>query len=395
MDKLPTEITLIIFDYINKITDKRQFLRTCKKYYEITKNSMQIAETNFKVKHFDNEKYYGVEKFTLELCDDKYFDKIPFSYFNESNKVIMKLLTIHGQLELIKFGVSKSCTFNYICSEFAAAYGHLEILKWSQLNNYHIDINWLLTIAAQNGQLEVLKWVNSNKIKNDITSESSGGSTTSLYISDLDICKQAALNGHIEILKWCKGNGYDWNVNTCSGAALNGHFEVLKWLRVNGCVWDKSSCVNAAKNGHFEILKWLRENDCPWGNTCTAAAYNGHFETLKWARANGAPWSESTCKYAAYNGHFETLKWLRENGCPWSPDSCSAAAQNGQFEILKWLRKNGCPWTIDTCTDAYNSGHIDILKWCIENGCECGERILKKVMEKNCDEEGNDSKFDD
>ncbi len=396
MDLLPTEITLIIFDYINKITDKRQFLRTCKKYYEITKNSIQIAETTFKVKHFDNEKYYGVEKFTLELCDDKYFDKISFSYF-KSNKVIIPLLTIHGQLDLIKFGISKSCIFNYACSEFAAAYGHLEILKWSQSDSYHIDlINRLLTIAARNGHLEILKWLVSKK--NNINIEANNGYDTSSCTStesDPDICREAALNGHIEILKWAKENGYEWDTHTCSGAALNGHFNILKWLRENGCPWDKISCVNAAKNGHFDILKWLRENDCPWGNTCSLAAYNGHFEILKWSRANGAPWSETTSRYAAQNGHFEILKWLRENGCPWTHNTCAYAAQSGHFEILKWLRKNGCPWTSETCSAAYFNGHINILKWCIENGCNCNEYILKKLKEKNCDEDGNDSKVDE
>ncbi len=356
MDKLPTEITLVIFEYINKITDKRQFLRTCKTYYKITKNMIQITETNFKVKHFDGKKYYGVEKFTLELCDDKYFDKIPLSYFNKGNKVIIPLLTIHGQLELIKFGISKSCIFNYTYSGFAAAYGHLEILKWSQLNNYHIDVNGFSIIAARTGQLDILKWLVGNK--NNVNTEVDDGTDTSLLCSEEtepDICSEAASNGHIEILKWAKENGYKLNTTACSTAALNGHFDVLKWLRENGCPWDKISCSNAAKNGHFEILKWLRENDCPWGNTCISAAYHGQFEILKWAYENGCPWTSDTCKFAAYSGHFE---------------------------ILKWLRKNGCPWAIDTCTYAYDAGHIDILKWAIENGCECGERILKRVMEK-------------
>ena len=32
MNKLPNELILIIFDNIEKITDKRQYLKTCKLY---------------------------------------------------------------------------------------------------------------------------------------------------------------------------------------------------------------------------------------------------------------------------------------------------------------------------------------------------------------------------
>ncbi len=369
MDLLPNEITLIIFDYITKITDKRQFLRTCKKYYGITKNTIQITETNFKVKHFYNDKYYDVDKFTLELCNDKYFDKIPISYFNKNNNVIMKLLTMDGQLELIKLGISKSCIFSYECSEFAAAYGHLDILKWSQSNNYDIDVYKVMPIAAQNGQLEILKWL--INYKNDISSDASDNTTLECLDSSLgfNICNNAASNGHIKILKWAKENGYEWSTYTCSGAASNGQFETLKWLRKNGCPWDTCSCIGAARNGHLKILKWLRKNDCPW--------------------------DKKTCSAAAYCGQFEILKWAIANGCQLDKNSCINAAKNGYFEILKWLRKNGCPWSIDICTFAYNNGHINIVKWCIENGCECDEHILKKLRENNSDEEGNDSKFDE
>ena len=53
MEYMPNELILIIFMYINKVTDKRQFVRTCKLYNTITKKLIKNVINNFKVKHFD------------------------------------------------------------------------------------------------------------------------------------------------------------------------------------------------------------------------------------------------------------------------------------------------------------------------------------------------------
>jgi len=40
MQQLPNELILLIFDNINDINDKRNFIRTCKSYHIITKQKM-------------------------------------------------------------------------------------------------------------------------------------------------------------------------------------------------------------------------------------------------------------------------------------------------------------------------------------------------------------------
>ena len=378
MNIIPLDVIRLIIELL-PITDKRQFTRTCSTYHKITQKLLQIAENNFKVKHFDR-KYFGVEKFTLELCNDKYFDKIPISYFNEKNEVIMPLLALNGQLELLKFGISKSCPFNHY-QEFAAINGHLEIIKWTKANGHELYMDSLMRIATRNGQLEVLKWV--HIIKNEVNDKPCDESATSVFSmteSDPEICTEAARNGHIEILKWAKENGYEWDARTCSGAAFYGQFETLKWLRENSCPWNSDVCSYAALNGHFEILKWAA-----FGDRGTSAE----------ARENSCPWDAKTCGCAAKKGRFEILKWLIENSCPMNSNTCAAAAFGGHFEILKWLRKNGCELDEKTCYHAHKNKHFEILNWAINNGCKCDNSILKFMKEYNHDEDGNVSNFEE
>ncbi len=88
MDTIPDEIIILIFDAIQKITDKRQFLRTCIKYNTLNNKSIHKYEQNYRVKYYKINRYC-VEKFTIELCQDSYFDMIPLSYIIPSNYIIM------------------------------------------------------------------------------------------------------------------------------------------------------------------------------------------------------------------------------------------------------------------------------------------------------------------
>ncbi len=272
MDTLPNEIILLIFDKILKITDKRQFLKTCNKYNKLTKYAFTKYENDYRVMDFiENYKSYSVEKFTLELCHDKYFDMIPNSYITPINKIIVKALVIFNCLPKLKIAKENGCKFDLICY-YSSIFGHLDILKWARENNYYWD---------------------------------------SL------ICSNAAFNGHFEFLKWARENGCNWTTNTCSYAARNGHLEILKWARENGCNWNVETCFYAARQGHLEILKWARENGCDWDKkTCILAACNGHLDILKWARENGCDWDSNVCHIASQNGHLELLKWAIDNGCP-------------------------------------------------------------------------------
>jgi hypothetical protein len=236
MDLMPNEIILHIFDNILLITDKRQFLRTCIHYNNLTKTSFKQYEQNYKVKHFDKINKYCREKFTLELCHDKYFERIPTSYITRSNYIIIRALIMFDCIPLLEIAKQNNCDLYFACQN-AASYGKLEVLKWAKANTIH---------------------------------------------NEEFICSAAAENGNLENLKWLRKKGCPWNSLTCNDAARNGHLETLKWARENGCEWDTETCTYAAMNGHLETLKWTRENGCDWNkDTCKYAAMNGHLETLK------------------------------------------------------------------------------------------------------------------
>ncbi len=369
MDTLANELILLIFNFIKLITDKRQFLRTCVTYNKITKGSMAKFENSYSIKHFKKINYYCMEKFTLELCHDKYFDMIPKSYIVENNYIIGKalgafydeellyeksnrlidyckyafVLFIESLIEynkpnILELAKTNGCNLEKIC-KYAAKHGNIYCLEEESIYRriYYIfnvreglghKINCICLHAAENGHLNILKWTNEN-----------GCFCPDLFTSDI-----AAKNGHLHILKWFDENGFDWNHNICSNAALGGQLEILKWAREKDFYWDESTCANAAKYGHLECLIWAYENGCEWNSsTCAEAARSGHLVILKWARENGCVWNVNTCILAANYGHLECLIWARENGCDWNEMVTQYARSNGHFAVLNWALENGCP----------------------------------------------------
>ncbi len=301
---LPNELVLIIFDNILLITNKRQFLRTCVLYNKITTQSMKNFENNYKIKHFDKTNAYCMEKFTMELCHDLYFDMIPKSYFVKKNKIIVKALTAFLQMDnenikLLQLVKDSSCDLSHF-SYHAAFFGNLDVLKWAKENGCNLN-DYVFINAACNGHLNILNWAKENSC--------SWNYDTSIY---------AAKNGQLESLKWAYENGYNiLELHICKYAASSGNLEVLKWARTIGCEWDKYTCSFAAEYGHLHILKWARENGCDWdASTCTLAAYSGHLNILKWARKNGCNWNYDAFIHAKLRGHTKCLEWLKENGCP-------------------------------------------------------------------------------
>ncbi len=316
MESLPNELMLEIFNYISLITDKRQFLRTCKHYNKIMEEVFLDYESDFEIKYsneirifsieynigcnndeYDNIITYGVEKFTLELCGDGYFDKIPESYIIPDNKILIKCLSYFNCVELLNVAKLKFC-----------------------------DIR--------------------------------------------NVCDYGAFGGHINVIKWGCNNGCLWDTKTCSFAALNGHLECLKYLHEGGCPWFDLTCAYAARNGHLSCLSYAHENGCIWGiNTCIYASNYDKLLCLKYAHENGCGWSRSICSIAAKHGYLSCLKYAHENGCEWTSETCSDASLNGHLLCLQYARLNGCEWDNNVYKNAIKNGHFELLNWAIENGC--------------------------
>ncbi len=349
METLPNELIPIIVNFIKLITDKRQFARTCKTYNVITKEIIKNVELNFVIPHLNYTSKYCVEKFTLELCHDKYFDLIPPLYFAKYNKSIVHGLSMFGDLKLLKIFIKNyydtykaNYDFSSICNN-AAIGGHLDILIWGRLNGCDWN-NDALMYAAQYGHLHIIKYISKY-----------------IHKKDADICARAALNGHLNILIWAKEHGYRCNENVCRNASLGGHLEILIWAINNKCYLDESIIYYAAAiENNLNIIKWLHENNYEW--------------------------DYKTCNGAAEKGHLELLKWLLKNGCGFVEDICVSAAASGNLDMLKWLKEIGCKLNQDVCVNAIIYRHLHILEWAVENGCELNERILNNAIVRGYNE---------
>lgn len=208
-------------------------------------------------------------------------------------------------------------------AKYAAKDGNLEMLKWSDVNGFHLGINTFMH-AAKKGHLEVLQWANNNI----------------LPIINIHIANSAAEGGQLDVLKWLYSLKCPWNQLTCAFAARSGRLDVLQWLREKGFQWNEMTCVRAAESGQLHILQWARANGCPWSSeTCDGAATHGHLEILQWARANGCPWNEFTCLRAAMFGHLAVLQWARANGCPWDANQCLLNSLDYP-EVNEWIQAN-------------------------------------------------------
>ncbi len=217
---LPNELIILIFDNIQKITDKRQFLKTCIHYNNLTKNLMQNYECKYSIPTFGQQKEHCMEKFILELCQDKYFDLIPDYYIAPNNKILVACLSYHNCTSLLDIAKSRGCNLNNSIN-FGAQGGHISVIEWCRKNG-KISEYFAGTSAVIGGQLEMVKYLNE---------------------TDVNFNKPAS---------WL-----------CTFAAEEGQLEILKYAHSIGSILDKFTYYAALRNGNEEIINWLVENGCP------------------------------------------------------------------------------------------------------------------------------------
>ena len=241
MQSLPDEIIVVTCNYIQKITDKRKFTQTCKRFNILTKKLVHIAEfeleelcndstisKNIEIKKFKKLEYinkYSVDKFLLELCYDSYFNLIPESYLR-CNTYVVRALAIYGQIKLLKPIIRNGYKLVRIMDE-----------------PYHDTLCNICNYAVISGNLAMVKYVILHGCQ-----------------PDKRTCILAAEYGHLHILKFLEEYNYDFkNDSACDEAARNGDLMMLEWLINNGYPFDIGICMCAASGGHINIIKWLMD----------------------------------------------------------------------------------------------------------------------------------------
>lgn len=237
-----------------------------------------------------------------------------------------------NMLEWIKNNNKIDYDNNIRACNLAAEYGHLDALKWLVDNKFdkYLTVDTFME-AAGNGDLEVLKWLLSKGCPwNETTCIIAAGNGHLEVLKwarendcpwDESTCSFAAEMGELETLKWAREKGCPWDKNTCRVAAAGNHLEVLKWARENGCPWNEDICSNASVNNNFELLKWARENGCPWDKRVTTYAYeNDNIKILEYAVKNGCDWDDIKFRRVDHKPTKEMKQWVRSNGgcsCCW------------------------------------------------------------------------------
>ncbi len=298
MDILPNDVIPIIFNYITKITDKRQFVRTCVNYNNITKPFLEAYESIYPIKYFPKINEYCVEKFTLELCHNSYFDMIPKSYVNTSNSIIIRAMIEYGNVNLLQNIINISCNLNINIFDVVVEKeyeSYLEKLK----GNYRMFIDFVSAVAAFTNNLELVKWIPNGKYCHSVCNNS-------------NIAFYAIAGGNLDILLWAlhKG-GHEWKYydkNDVIITAKIGNLNIPNIDNLSGCNWDEQTCATAALNGHFDMLKWLIKNGCSWdGNVYMNAMKNNHYKIVRWImeKNNWKPLDEHSYPYIQINGYLQ------------------------------------------------------------------------------------------
>ena len=271
--------------------------------------------------------------------------------------------------------------------EYAAAGGHLEVLKWLVLESgKKVDLtrnhNQALRFAVKHEHLEVIKW---------LVSESGQPVNVADFGNDAINC--AAWTGNLEIVKWLVQESRQVvNLATDGGmaalvAAENGHFEVLKWLvESSGQPVDPADGLYAAAmNGSFEICRWiferidiadLDEMSLIWSVFMELIGH-GDLDLVKWmvqnlpAKLSGN--MNHAFELAAFAGHVHIAQWLVYDSGQLiditanNHQALKDASEKNHRDVVEWLSEE-----YRRCADqiAINSaakhGNLQLLKWLVE-----------------------------
>lgn len=365
MDYIPNDLIHIIFNYIQKISDKRLFTQSCKRINYITKKQMIQSENDFDVEHFNKINKYCMEKFTLELCHDKYFHLIPMSYLNPKNTIIVSALAAFGNIDMLKFAINNGCKFDISGHQYfimnnssvtntcalAALNGHINIMEFCQNNG--CPANWLSSLmAATNGHLKVFEYLETLDYIRGFKHNSS-------------VTEIAALNGYCDVLNYLIEHQWNMTWMASRAAAKNGHLNVLQLLKKRMYVFPYYTSLETARYGQITVLKWLHENNCEFKSILmhNVAAEKGYLNITKWLKKNGYEWNQEIYTYAIIGNNLDILKWVIKNDCKWNEETCIAAIRCDNLNALKMLTDYGFQWTKRTIYFVMLYNNDEIINW--------------------------------
>jgi hypothetical protein len=246
---------------------------------------------------------------------------------------------------------------------------------------------------ARSGNLEMLKWAMDVSSTWDTAvmrgASASGNFEMIKFLRELgcdwhaSTFSNALLRKNFEILEWLKAENCPWTARTCKAAARTGKLKIVKWAVENGCPINpgaylgaltalgdstKSWKKNLKNSEYFEIIKYLASKECGLDRrVASAAAFD--FKLLKWFLKKGCPWNRRQLVHdAAKLGNLEIMKWAKDCGGDLSQTCWDGAAESlcPNREIFLWLQDQGCPESYHVLIILAKNNHWNLLKFLLD-----------------------------
>ncbi len=261
MNYLPTDLLEKVINNILFITDIRKLTQTCVLFNKLCKPYINKLEVKYMKnnKSYTFSKYlnnYCIEKFTIEITLDGYYELLDKKFYRKKNKIICSMLAFCGQEKLLCGAISKKCNYDeytLMCSIFAntdVIFTYLVKKIYGKLSkNYpHTDI---VRNIGLSGNIHILKWIYKNKLEH--------------LLENQILYDNAAYNDKLDIIIWSYNNIGNLNsiydskfVNT---AAYKGYLNIIIWAHNVGYIKDNSFYYKAIKYGHVNIIEWAFQNN--------------------------------------------------------------------------------------------------------------------------------------
>lgn len=180
------------------------------------------------------------------------------TYLTDAENDTWRMLYItacnYGQLDTIKWAISKGIPGCHCVLNCAISAGNLDIIKWAIENKY--DTAYALAFAMEAGDVDIFKWL--------ISKEGGCCLWNDTFFFE---CEWAIWNGHLHMLKCARSfqNPVPWGLS-CRTAIQAGNLEILQWLRDPNaredgsiCPWDVCTYELAQYEGNNDIIEWLED----------------------------------------------------------------------------------------------------------------------------------------
>jgi hypothetical protein len=236
--------------------------------------------------------------------------------------------------------------------DIAAEKGNLKILKWLYQQGMVMDVN-TANYAAAFGHLDILNWLTS--LDPPVYPDSRGANAT-------------ASRGFIFILEWLKDNRIYPSLAGLDNAALKGHPNTVKWIVQHLNIIPTAEIANsAAKNGHLEILNWLAQQRVfPDRRGVLGVIGNNHLKTLKWMAQQEFQFDEEYANEAVTFGQLEIIKWFATQNIFPSQSLVDLlikfnTARHNKLDVFKLLFKYNIFPSSESIEYAANTNQSDII----------------------------------